>query len=1341
MKCINRSHPEFKRNAEEAARYGVGTLAFEFMATTWQNDNDTDVFPSIGQLNKKLENLFNVMNDLGISLRTIDWYQEVTGTAVGADVNALADPIRKVIAFKQGKLNVQDLAEEIMHIVMAHSDLSGDYEFQRALKYVEDTPEYAENAELYRKKYKDENKVKKEILAQIAGKVLLRSQERKGDNALVRMLKRIWDKFLAIFDNRAKLDNYLQKLAGDPVLGTKTPVDKGIYFSLVKEQMRKDLRDKKIKVVAEVQLQKAIDEAATEEERNYLTGLKDNMEDKAVYSYNGKFYTEDTLEAKIATEFPDTIATDEEFTKKINKIKEGIYKRKGRLERRGRWTESRKQQYEKQVASLNKEKDALKRGEGLVEFLTYVKEDASKLRNFLKDVTRKITPETIVEIGEFYSYYEPLIQELNQYLRMRQLYASDLSMFPSALLPKIAETELLNLSSEVIHLFNETKADIAGPIFQQTVKIMREFYKDKLRIDSNDLKEIDNQINQSLFPNGGSYIEQLERLSKDISSLDYWTGSGKDVNNSTIRVVHSILMDIASQTEMEQNNFAKDFLEQAKSFGFKDYEFAMEKDADGKVTGYIVGEIKKGEFKRNLADKQAEMHKKYNIPDEFNERRIWKENMRDLDKKPSNMLLESEKKDLSKFKDYNQEWAVWWQKNTVPRRDAEELMKAAKDELSEVEYDEWVKRNVGTSYHKGQVFTYWKGDMVVPSDGRVKHDADYGDIKTVDYTNPQWSKLTSKQKDFVEFYKQTKVKFDDIYPGKIDSDMLIPLREDMMGIVLHRNKNILNRFGYNIKDVIVTDAEDSTLFGEEDEFDRAAGNIIFRDAPIHHTRVLENPDAISRDLLGTMIEYSRVAFNYKNKKPLVSKLHVVEEQMKNIIVLKKGKEIKGEQSNTYKRFSNLLEMLFQDRMKIKQEVEIFGKKINVTKAVEKFTSYAAGANLLLQIGTIFSSTAMSRLQTLQESLMGYYINSKDYKASITEYWKQVHKTGMDGFNKASKAKLNVLAENAGVIEATKQYDRSYALRKGKLWLPYTLPSSVMATQLIIALTRNVRMDSNGNWHTKELYKGNENWDKMPNLYDSITISSNGGMNIPAGAQKEWNHVASKARNLVARVEGKINQTDKAWLHQHHILSAMTMHRNWFIGGLWDRLKQPGYNFVTDRYEQGYWRANSWTNVRSFVKGAIFRMKEDLSRWESLSEEDKYGVRMTAMDIAKLIAMIGVALIVHGVADDDEELEILSYLTNRMLLEVGAFYNPTEYATVLTNPFTPLKYLEYTADFMDIFSGQEVERGPYKGYSQREKYILRMIPGVRGWHTSRNPQAANQFLMNKPLRIMPWELAE
>ena len=122
---------------------------------------------NINKQNLKL-NLMNILTDMGVSVVSLKAYKEKYETKnkkVDPSAVALADIANRVIAFKDGHLTVENLTEEVMHLIV---ETLPQAEIESLMETIRNTQEYKDQYDTYLKVYKGNVALaEKEILGKV----------------------------------------------------------------------------------------------------------------------------------------------------------------------------------------------------------------------------------------------------------------------------------------------------------------------------------------------------------------------------------------------------------------------------------------------------------------------------------------------------------------------------------------------------------------------------------------------------------------------------------------------------------------------------------------------------------------------------------------------------------------------------------------------------------------------------------------------------------------------------------------------------------------------------------------------------------------------------------------------------------------------------------------------------------------------------------------------------------------------------------------------------------------------------------------------------------------------
>ena len=162
--------------------------------------------------------LLEFLKDINVSVLTLEEYSKKYNTKNGIDpsAEALADIANQVIAFREGRIQLNELAEETAHFIVeawSAEDIEG------LINNIHKTQTYLDHSEVYRQIYSKENPnmstqeieylVRKEILGkELAHNLVNKFQTETNPN----IIQRLYDLLIKFFDTILLKDNYKDKL-------------------------------------------------------------------------------------------------------------------------------------------------------------------------------------------------------------------------------------------------------------------------------------------------------------------------------------------------------------------------------------------------------------------------------------------------------------------------------------------------------------------------------------------------------------------------------------------------------------------------------------------------------------------------------------------------------------------------------------------------------------------------------------------------------------------------------------------------------------------------------------------------------------------------------------------------------------------------------------------------------------------------------------------------------------------------------------------------------------------------------------------------------------------------
>jgi hypothetical protein len=1256
---------------------------------------------------KTINTITQMMRDIGFNIGSFEEIVAKSKKPYLKKENAIVDITAKMIHLSEGG-TVSDLLEEIGHIISAQLD---GVEFETALEIIKNDPKYTNEMQKYISIYQSEekytgedaiNKAATEVLGQLIGNQLANKLEENTDETLVGLIKRFIKSILGVFKNKFELHTYVAQSVDYFIKTPNKPFKREThYYSL----------DKKRNELSEV-----------------IVNLKRQRS-------------------------------------KVLQLKSKFDKTDGLFE-----SDKRKVVLDKQITFLTQEIMNNNTDRNVIDYLNEVLNDTNEIVTWLSDYK-------VISILDYKVNVTGEEKELKQFVS-NPYYKDgfDISQVSIRALSDARDyvhnytyitTVLDNIVSNNVRLTEGEKLAISTYITN---------VNSRLTFINNEVENLDKLKSQELIESlvketGAAYdykdlpqsikntLQDYEQ-EKDINAAEVWFGPMGMVNSTLSRLVDGVFNLIYNNARIKTIDFSNTFLNKFKSYIGKDMSFVAEK-YDGKTTGDFIDEYHWGQWNIARKTKLEELAKddKYNFPkdafdrgEEFDSVRVYNDYKKDLKvklkelqdeledagklTKKSKALQENVKKieDLIKHYDakseiidsYLEEIGKWYNDNTQPRHNVNEIIDHYKTILSKDDFNIWYERNV--IVNSKNVVMYYKGELIQPSNN---------------WRNKDFSRLSAEQKRIVAELKTYKKEFDDMVG--LPSNTLMPQMYQSMLNSLYDGKlsNVGTNLGGQLKRAFTRTSDDTQFEPDQEMRHFQEDNRIVSYIGSRYTKRLNNPEHISTDILGSMIGYAQMAYEFKEKMQRIDQFELIAQKMKKTKYANTSNKLS---SNSLERLTNHLEVHMMGKEEKVREIKIPGTNlnINVNKVVAKFNKWISHTNLAFGGITQLANIITSNINGLLETILGQHITGKSVQFALKEFTKLYSTETIKEFGKTIKTnKLDLMMRYFGLSESAdatfNDLDKHILMRKPVstvAYAGYEIGAYYINGIALISILNNNRF-YDGKLYTEQAFKDLQNnisFDSLPSAYDSIVIK-NGKLELLGLKASELNLLINKVRDLSKKLDGKLTKEDYAMAHTNIVGMSALMHRNWMIDGAFRRLKARGLNFKTGEIDEGYWvTTKDLMSKFLFSKEKLKVLANLRANYKNLSRSQQLGLNRTLLDLASIGTMIAVAALIFngGDDDDDESSQLLAYLSNRVLLEVSSFYNPFEILYAVTDPIVSARQMETLMHLGNAIDFEEIERGKWEGYTKADKYWLTLIPGVKGVMQFQDTESSNQFLKNKQL---------
>lgn len=237
--------------------------------------------------------------------------------------------------------------------------------------------------------------------------------------------------------------------------------------------------------------------------------------------------------------------------------------------------------------------------------------------------------------------------------------------------------------------------------------------------------------------------------------------------------------------------------------------------------------------------------------------------------------------------------------------------------------------------------------------------------------------------------------------------------------------------------------------------------------------------------------------------------------------------------------------------------------------------------------------------------------------------------------------------------------------------------------------------------------------------------------------------AQKHAQLVnSLIDGQIPEEDRVLAQRHYLLSYFMTHRGWLSIAIARKFKSRHLNLNTLQLEEGSYRSvynymgamfkeMQPSNFYKFAKHAKAVWNDPTGINEPGISEKERKTRMRAAELVRknmtrvliessvLTSIMILSLILRGFADDEDNedmfaLQMTNYLTYRTINELSSVQGNigSNIWEAIDSPFVGMNTIKNFFDVAQVFSGEEVKHGSYRGMSERQRWITKMVPGMK-----------------------------
>lgn len=645
-----------------------------------------------------------------------------------------------------------------------------------------------------------------------------------------------------------------------------------------------------------------------------------------------------------------------------------------------------------------------------------------------------------------------------------------------------------------------------------------------------------------------------------------------------------------------------------------------------------------------------------------------------------------------------------------------------------------------------------RGETRIPNPELYDNSANYRKITS----DSNLKKLYDKLVDVMEL-SNSKIQF-----LKYENKYRLPQIEGGAWTQIRSKDNILKGLAYAIEDTYTVKDDDNAYMLENAK--RSDGSLV-KLIPTRYIKMLSNPDALTNDIVGSVIAYYKMAENYEQMSEIAPELEVALDFVSRTdFTDKKGGRIQGLESKTYDKLKSVLDQLVYGMEKNALELDVplpKGKHVTVSvgKLAANLAAYTRIQGIAQNMNVILTGLITNKIQNRLEAISGIYFGNKELaqatKLIIPSYANAIKNIGHS--NNKDKVLcymeyLGVVRENAQTFSKLNQSRFLRALNQHFWYFGHEMSDYVTKGKMALAIGLYYKYDpESGKFLNKNEFlrrfkskkEGNAKWNTLSvTFYDAFEVKNNKLVIKPeydkSLDEATINKVRNTAKQVGTRIDTQLTDLDRSKLHATVIGQLLLIFRNFILVNLQTKfLTKRQFNYSTGMWSEAQVPAAvKYVYRHYFNQNKIDQLKELYqNHYDELDDFEKGCLKRVTYEV--LFSTVGFMIIsslVRAMADDDKRnwwKQEAAYLTLRASLETRGNILPIEVINLLNTPTAAWSTLQYWGDLITMMLNdptQEIKKGPYKGMNRFQRSLIKATP-LRSIWEAQDPRSKMEYYDN------------
>lgn len=585
--------------------------------------------------------------------------------------------------------------------------------------------------------------------------------------------------------------------------------------------------------------------------------------------------------------------------------------------------------------------------------------------------------------------------------------------------------------------------------------------------------------------------------------------------------------------------------------------------------------------------------------------------------------------------------------------------------------------------------------------------------------------------------------------------------------------NFLKGIAYAAQDLYTVKDDDDRYMIENAK--RSDGSLV-KLIPTRYIKMLDNPDAITNDVVGSIIHYYKMAVNYEKMSEAAPELELALDFVSRMDFKdKKGGRISGVESKTYDKMKDLMDRFVYGMEKDAKEVDIKlpkGKhvKLSIDKLVNNLAAYTRIQGISQNLNVILTGLITNKIQNRLEAMSGIYFGNEEL-AKATKTLLPAYVDAIKNIGKANNKNkvlcylefLGVVRDNEQTFSKLNQSRLLRALNQHYWYFGHEIGDIITKGKLALSVAFFNKYDpETGKFVNKNQFlrkfkdkkKGKAAWNALNiTFFDAFEVKDNQLVVRPEYAkivdEKTLNRIKNTTKQIATRIDTQLTDLDKSKLHSTLIGQLLLIYRNFILVNLQTKfLTKRQFNYSTGMWSEAQipaavsYLGRHWAENISFLRKHFFDQKKiDQLRelykdhYDELDDYEKGCLKRVTYEF--LFSTLGfwlISSIIRAMADEDRDnwwKQEAAYLTLRASLETRGNVLPIEVFNMLNTPTAAWSTLQYWGDLTTVAlqdPTEEINKGPYRGLNRLQRSLIKATP-LRSIYEARDPRSKLEYYDN------------